>query len=50
MLLYLVTYGLTMTSASLFQRGGGRRGSAGTLHEHFNVVVLVEKQFQQGVS
>jgi hypothetical protein len=41
-------YGLTTTSNPSFQRGSGSRGSTGTIQQHSGVVVLVEKQFQQG--
>jgi hypothetical protein len=41
-------YGLTMTSVPLFQQGNGRSGSTGTLQQHFDIMVLMEKQFQQG--
>jgi hypothetical protein len=37
-----------MTSVPSFQRGSGRRGSTGKLQQHSDVVVLVEKQIQQG--
>jgi hypothetical protein len=41
-------YGLTMTSDPSFQRGSGSRGSIGTLQQHYSMVVLVEKLFEQG--
>jgi hypothetical protein len=41
-------YGSTITYVPSFQRGSGRRGSTGTLQHHYNMVMLVEKQFQQG--
>jgi hypothetical protein len=37
-----------MTFVPLFQRGSRRRGSTWKLQQHSEVVVLVEKQFQQG--
>jgi hypothetical protein len=42
------TYGLAMTFVPSFQWGSGRKGSTGTLQYYNVMVVLVEKQFQQG--
>jgi hypothetical protein len=37
-----------MTFVPSFQWGSGRKGSTGTLQYYNIMVVLVEKQFQQG--
>jgi hypothetical protein len=41
------TYGLTMTLDPSFQPGSRSRGSTGTLQQRYDVVVLIEKLFEQ---